>query len=407
MSDFLDDLGEELDAAARRRARRRPAFAFGWSRRTLAVAVAAAVAIVSVPAAAVTGVFSGSSEPLPRDLTQPGVVDLGGPPCVIKDGRKLRTTTAQPPPELTALLAVLRRPQQASDRLSPKALDRLAALPVDGVNPDTIRLATSLDGRRIYLVPAQNIRYFPPLPDTEGCKRMQAPSPKPAAGVCLVERGSDGGATCSGVEAIGRGLSMLTHGRTLVAGIAHDGVRAVIWRVHRGRGFLDTRIPIRNNVYAATVPGRAGRGLYVFFETARGRQLVRGPRRFTKSELAQLRLDKRLDATAGRKPTVSRATAGATTIFVLRMRVAPVSKVYVVRWRGPAGTPCAGGASTSRGLLPATRGPQAGLLRTAFGPPVATQRWCPGSYTGTIRTQLHGRRDVNGPIVARFSFRVR
>jgi hypothetical protein len=59
-------------------------------------------------------------------------------------------------------------------------------------------------------------------------------------------------------------------------------------------------------------------------------------------------------------------------------------------------------------MLPALHGPQAGLIKLGLGPPAnPSRRWCPGSYTGTIRTQRSGRRDVNGPVVARFSFRVR
>ena len=408
MSDFLDDLGDELEAVARRRARRRPRFAFAWSRRMLALALAGALALVAVPAAAVTGVFNSTPAPVRPDATQPGFVDVG-PPCVGQRERTLQTTTAAPPTEVRALLGVLRRPQRPSDRLTGKDLDGLAALPIEAVNPSAIRRATHLGRTSIYLVPAENVRYFPPLPDTAGCKRFRLPKQKPVPGVCLVER--NGAATCAAVEAISRGLSMLTsggrrHGRTRVAGIAHDGVSAVIWRVHRGKGFLDTRIVVRNNVYAATVPSRAGHGLYVFFETPRGRELVAGPHRFTKEELAQRRRDKERDRLAGPEPTVFPRQGKSQTIFILRMRVPAENKVYVATWRGPSGTPCAKVPVNSIGLLPALRGIQAGLIRAPLGPPIGTRRWCPGHYTGTIRSQRQGRRDVTGPVLARFSFSV-
>jgi hypothetical protein len=408
VSEFFDRLGDELEKVGHRRARR-PRFAFAWSRRTFALAAIAALVLISVPAAAVTGVFKPARAPLRPDATQPTQMGSIGPPCVDKRERQLRTTTDAPPVEVTSQLAVLRRPQRPADRLAGAALEGLALLPIDAVNPDAIRLAGTLDGIRIYLVPAANVRYFPPLPDTEGCNRLEQPDIKPIPGVCLVEHHA--AATCSDVRAIRRGLTMLTgggrrHSLTRVAGIAHDGVSAVIWRVHRGKGFLDTRIPVRNNVYAANAPSRAGHGLYVYFETASGLKLVRGPHRFTKRELAQLRRDKALDNAAGPKPTVFPESGTARTIFTVRMHVPPKNKIYVATWTAPAGTTCAQSKANNAGLLPALKGPLAGLIKAYFGPPAADRRWCPGTYDGTIRTQRY-RNDVNGPIVGRFSFVVR
>jgi hypothetical protein len=196
------------------------------------------------------------------------------------------------------------------------------------------------------------------------------------------------------------------HGTTHVAGIAPDGVRAVIWRVRRGHGFLDTRIPAHNNVYAANVPGRHGHGLYVFFETAAGRNLVRGPHRFTARELAQKRLDKQRDETAGPTPTVFPRVGGSKSLFVLRAKVPDTGVVYVASWSGPSGTSCANQSDRTIGLVPAARGVLRGLVRTAFGPPLATGRWCPGRYTGTIRLKQSGRSATAGPVVSRFSFAV-
>ncbi|MEA2494969.1 MAG: hypothetical protein QOJ29_2880 [Thermoleophilaceae bacterium] len=213
-------------------------------------------------------------------LAVPGAGAGAGEPCVDNRPQTLDTTTDPVPAEVTAMLAVLRRPQNAADKLP--NLNHLAALSIAGVNPDAIRRAAKIGRTRIYLVPARNVRYFRPLPDTEACRQVQMPTPEPAPGVCLLERATEGAATCSDVDAIRTGHSLLTgggrrHGFTQAAGIVPDGVRAVIWRVHRGKGFLDTRVPVHNNVFGASVPGRAGHGLYVYWETAKGRKLVRGP----------------------------------------------------------------------------------------------------------------------------------
>jgi hypothetical protein len=412
VSDFLDQLRDELETAAHRRARWRPGFAFAWSRRTLALAAVVAVAVVSVPAAAVTGVFDSSPPPVRQDASQPTVVDVG-PPCVDKREPEARTTSALPPAEVTALLGVLRRPQTPSDRMTAEQLERLSMLPLDAYNPDAIRLAAERGGTRIYLVPATNVRYRRPLPDTEGCKRFKSPELKPVAGVCLVETGTPGGASCPDVGGIRSGLTLMTsggsnHGTTRAAGVVPDGVSAVIWRVRRGQGFLDTRIPVENNVYAATVPGRHGHGLYVYFETPQGRKLVIAPHKYTDRELALARRSEERDRNAGLKPTVVPRTGTAKTIFTLRMRVKPKNQVYVATWKPPAGSACAGSSALhSLGMLPALSGPEAGLIKLGFGPPPDVGHWCPGHYSGTIRTQRRGRRDVNGPVVGRFSFEVR
>jgi hypothetical protein len=307
-------------------------------------------------------------------------------------------------------MAVLRRPQLPSDRYRP--IDRLAMLPVAGVNPDAIRLATTLGKSRIYLIPAENVQYHLPLPDTEGCKQFMTPARSPVPGVCFVFHGA--GASCTDAEGIKSGRSMMTsrgstRGRTRVVGIAHDGVKAVIWRVHRGSRFLDTRVPVRNNVWAADVPGRHGHGLYVYFVTAKGRELVRGPHRLTRRERAQRSLDARRDRTAGPIPTVVPRTGGAKTFFTFRMRLARPDprKQYVANWTGPRGTSCAAPVNNEIGMLPALQGPLRGLLKLPIGPPIATRRWCPGSYTGIVRAQRRGRTGAAGPVIATFSFSVR
>lgn len=351
--------------------------------------VLAAVAAVLVPLA-----FAATPARQPQ-RTAPALVDVG-PPCTDSSRPTLQTTSDPPPAALTDTLAVLRRPQQASDRYP--NLDDLAVLPVAGVNPDAIRMVRVGPRLRIYLVPAENARYLRPLPDTPACRRYQRPVVTPAPGACLLERGSGGGGTCNDIDTIRAGLTMLTSSGGLhahVAGIAPDGVKAVVWRVHRGDHFVDTRIPVRDNVYAATVPGRAGHGLYVFYVTAQGRKLVRGPHRFTKRERAQLRREKARDEAASSTPTVFPRRGGSATIFTLRMRIAhPVSRrPYVASWSGPCG------ASARIGMLPALSGPLAGLVKAGIGPPAASGRWCAGAYRGTIAQ--------SGRALARFSFSVR
>ena len=373
------------------------------SPRGLALPALGAVVAVAAPAAALSGAASQSSDPSPG----PGLVDVGEP-CVDRRKRTLDTTTNPAPAEVTQLLSVLRRPARPDDR-HPN-LDALAPLPVQGVNPDAIRLATAHGGRQVWLVPAENVRYFHPLPDTEACKRFREPDVKPAPGVCMLGR-TGGAGGCSDVSAIRRGRTLLTSGGrrrgiTRATGIAPDGVRAVIWRVRRGDRLLDTRIPARENVYAADLPSRAGRGLYVFFVTADGRKAVIAPHRMTPRERALRRRSVARDEAAGPTPSVFPAMGAAKTIFTLRVRVTrPMRGVYVARWIGPAGTPCATAAGNELGMVPVLRGERRGFMKAGFGPPAETGEWCPGAYTGTIRLR-RSPGEGDGRLVGRFAYRV-
>jgi hypothetical protein len=393
VSDFLDNLRSELEGAARRRAhtgRRRV------SRRALVLTMGV-LALVTVPAAAVTGVFSSS----PPQSSQPGVVDVG-PRCVDNREPQLDTTTDPPPEELTRLLGVLRRPQQPSDRIDDTRA--LARLPVQGVNLDYIRRARA-SNPPIYLVPAANVRYFRPPPDTPGCEAMQPPEIEPEAGVCMIEKAPEGAATCATVSAIRTGRTLLTSGArrlTHAAGIAPDGVTSIIWRVHRGTGFLDTHVPVRNNVFAGALPSRAGHGLYVYWVTADGkRKLVIGPHHLTKRERALQRREHARDLAAGPKPSVFPPSGTAKTIFSFRMRVSKPGRttVYVAMWLAPKGTACASYLHNRIGMLPATKGEQKGLIKGAFAPPTQTN-WCPGTYRGSVRKQ-NGKK-----VLGRFTFTV-
>jgi hypothetical protein len=401
VSDFLDSLRMELDSAAHRRTHHH---AGHLSRRALVLALAAALALVAVPAAAVTGVFSSS----PPQSSQPGLVDVG-PRCVDNREPHLDTTDAPPPEELTRLLGVLRRPQLPSDRITGDTRG-LARLPVQGVNLDYIRLARA-SKPRIYLVPAENVRYFEPPPDTPGCEGLQPPEIKPEPGVCMIEKAPEGAATCATVSAIRSGRTLLTSGArqlTHAAGIAPDGVRSIIWRVRRGTGFLDTKVPVRSNVYAGDLPSRAGHGLYVYWVTADGRRkLVIGPHHLTKRERALARREHARDLAAEPKPTVFPPSGTAKTIFTFRMRVKnPGRTVYVAMWLAPKGTACVSYLRNRIGMLPATKGDQKGLIKGAFAPPPQTN-WCPGTYTGTVRKAKRGGRSPAGPVIGRFTFTVR
>jgi hypothetical protein len=244
-----------------------------------------------------------------------------------------------------------------------------------------------------------------------GCKGLVQPHLKPLAGICF--RLHSGGG-CGPVEGIKAGKSLLTeggstHGKTLAAGIVPDGVKAVIWRVRRGRRFLDTRIPVRDNVYIGRFPGRHGHGLYVYFVDAKGKHLVIGPAQLTAKQRAQRRRDAELDRAAGPTPTIAPSVGGERTLFVLRMRVRNLKRryMYAVMVTGHQPGACSKPYRDRIGMLPGTEGADRGLMRAAFGPGPGSRYWCPGTYHGTVRRQANLSRKPGGPVVGRFAFTVR
>jgi hypothetical protein len=394
MSDFLDDLGRQLverarhDVAGRRRR----------NRRTLVLAFAL-LAVIAVPAAAVTGVFD--RKPRPRHLSSsPGLVDLGDG-CTQKNPPRGNVTTDPPDQALLDELAVLRRPQQPSDRV-PES--KLFLSTVDGVNPCYVRRVRSSDGFSGYLIPAKNVRF---LSSMEACANHPAPPAiKAEAGVCIH---AGRGATCATADAIKKGFSLLTSGSrrggTFAAAIVPDGVEAVIWRVRRGTGFLDTKIPVRDNVVIGRFPSRAGHGLYIYWVDANGKKrLVRGPHHFTQAERRELARERALDRAAGPKPTISPAAGSAHTLFELRMRVANPKPgvIYAVTITGPMPGQCGRTWVQRIGMTPGGRGDDRGLMRAAFGRSKLEDGWCPGTYRGVVRKGRNGP----APVVGRFSFRV-
>lgn len=397
MSDFLDDLGRQLVERARQdSARRSPA---RRSRRTLVLALAV-LALVAVPAAAVTGVFKGS-KPKRHLSAGPGLVDLGGG-CKQSSPAQGKLTSDPPPPALIAQLAVLRRPQQASDRLPN---DRLGLYNSDGVNPDYVRRVRSSSGVTGYLVPALNVRFMAP----EACPNQPAPPAiEPQSGVCLRLHL---GVSCASTDGLSKGLSLMTsggsnHGTTLAAAVVPDGITTVIWRVRRGKGFLDTMIPVRDNVIIGRFPGRNGHGLYVLWVDASGKtRQVLGPHRFTANELRQLAHERALDRAAGPKPRISPSTGTGHTLFELRMRIPnpKPAEIYGVTVTGGMPGDCSRTWVQRIGMTAGGRGEDRGLMRAAFG---VTSRLadplCPGRYNGVVRKG----RSASGPVVGRFHFDV-
>src|SRR4051812_25774540 len=148
MTDFFDDLERQL--VERARAGLDTQGRGKWSRRTMLLAATIALLLVAVPAAAVTGVFEQKHHH--RHLpAHPGLVDVeAGGECAQKNPQHGHTTTKPPPNDLLALLAVLRRPPAATDKLPD---DRLGLESADGVNPDYVRRVVSSNGIVGYLVP--------------------------------------------------------------------------------------------------------------------------------------------------------------------------------------------------------------------------------------------------------------
>jgi hypothetical protein len=395
VSAFLDDLGRQLverarqDAAGRRRSRRALALAF------------ALLALIAVPAAAVTGVFDRASKSR-RPSSAPGLVDLGGG-CRQKSPPAGRTTSDPPPDELLSILGVLRRPRQPGDRV-PQT--RLGLDMVDGVNPGYVRRVRSSNGYSGYLIPALNVKFLAGGPRCPG--QPAPPQIEPEAGVCIRSHSAGG---CSPVSGIREGKSLLTeggstHGTTFAAGIVPDSVTAVIWRVRRGRGFLDTRIPVRDNVFIGRFPGRAGHGLYVYWVDASGsRRLVIGPHRFTPAERRRQARERALDRAAGPRPAIWPRAGSGHTLFELRMRVAnpPLGEIYGVTVTGGMPGACGRRWVQRIGMSPAARGRDRGLMRAGFSRSGSDTPFCRGTYRGVVRKG----RARSAPVIGTFSFRVR
>ena len=411
MNGFFDRLGRELHAAAKRRARE-PRFSVNplrrWSPRAAAI-TALLLALGVVPAiGAVTRVLDSSSPQgdVPPPSREPVVVDLG-PGCSGPVPDPPPPSTEPPPAELVRILGVLRRPQREVDKLPARSPAPSVA---SGVNPDATRLAhRARDGTRMYVVPAQNIHYRPPVPNTPACKRFREPRRAPQAGACLIEilPGGAGGANCQSADKITEGFLIGStssgRGRRHTSGVAPDGVTEVTLRF---RGGKRRTVPVRDNLFFAThARGTGGRPLIYFREGAEVRLVGRKPpsRAARARQRAAHARSERRDRTAGARPSVVPPRGDTRQVFTFRMRVNPRRRaLYVLEARGPRDAPCDAPHRYRIGIHPATRGAKRGLLKAALAHPRGA--WCPGHYEGTV---LADRPGTGRRVLGRFRFEIR
>jgi hypothetical protein len=410
VSDFFSRLEDELAKAAERRAQRRLLPQMRWTRRTVLVLIPA-TALIAVPAfAAVTGVFHASHKRL---------VNLNPKPCVQRTPLRPRTSNLPPPPELTSILGVLRRPSRPADRMS----GSLTLLPfVAGINPDYVRVRhPGPPPATLIILPAQNIRAQQALPNTSACKLAKGPRQTPQSGVCLIERfGSGAGGGCFTAAQIRRGalpgaLSGGMHGAALVAGLVPDGVTRVTLTFRRHRREKRVELPVVDNTYAVMVKLRFGIRPRVVWHRQGTHQLVsRGGSPLTTRQRLLNRRSLERDLAATRVPSIFPPAGHAKTLFTMRVRP-PLPRswraMYVVTLVGRNSANCRQrGRRDLVGYQVGRSGRRKGLLVVAF---VAQDmgggsRWCRGLYRGQIELWPHGfRHGFSHHLYARFRFSVR
>lgn len=370
MSGYLDDLqarlvdaSRELSRARRRRARRRGALC------------AALVVLATPPALAATGVW------------RPALGDGEGPaPQVSADA---------PPRGQLAMLGVLRREQTEADRgvATRYALKFVDSPGITGVRTDSIRLlAQSAQDRGVVLVPVERYeRRLPADVPDELRKRVERTIDN---ALCLYQLDSvDGaGAACFSDADVqeGRAWMMLGH-RALW--IVPDGVAAVRTEY---AGLQPITTAARDNAAVFSAPdGRVEAQRTTFLDKdGKPVRVIEPPAAVRSTE------PPRAAAATGATHTgivrrVSVQGQGADAVYVLGVRIKAYQGAYVVLER-PA---CAGKrrvryfSGTSVANSPIFVGPSLG--------DISNQRWCPGTYRGTIRFQ--GARKPAGT----FSFRIR
>jgi hypothetical protein len=411
VSDYFSKFEAELRRAARRAIASERQRRFGWRPRTLLVGIA--LIAVSVPAvAAVTGAFDDTRAP---QHLAPGSVASLAPPCKGAGPSPLPPAAKGPaPPELVRLVGILRRPQTASDRLPAASVPR-----VSGLMADAVRLAmTGADGTKYYVVPAANINYSPPVPDTPECAAYRRNQRAAQAGVCVWQvGGTSSGGTCASIKQLrerrGTGPTQgysqgMAAGTMSVVGVVADGVRAVVLRYPARAAVRRVRIPVHGNVYAAVIRGRPELGPSVYAETARGVALIqRGPEPASRRQRELNRRSAERDRTATGKPTVIPAVGYPHTTFTFRVRVKPLrGYVYVARASGPPG-PCRD-ALKPVAIAPKRSGSLRGLIKLGIGyGPLGLHRMCLGHYRGTITRVRAGLPISQGKVVKRFAFAVR
>jgi hypothetical protein len=313
-------------------------------------------------------------------------------------------TTRPAPFELTRLLGVLRRTGTPADQVPEGA----TFLMVRGVNPAATRLAyTDERGLRYYLVPAENIRYQPPLPNTPACKRFRL-HVRPQSGVCLVIKGRerDASASCNGAKAIRTGFSLLSTTRH-ASGVVPDGVTAVSLRIrHHGRHRTIT-VRVHSNVFTARYVGGLAGPPREFFHTSAGVKAV-GAMRPTRRQRVLRRRSAAHDRNATASPSVIPLIGRPRTTFTFRIRISSPrpNDVYVVKVRGPG--LCLHALDTS--AAPQTRrGDSNGLIKVGIGyGALGRSAWCRGRYRGTIAQSVSLGVPVSPTrVIGRFGFEVR
>ena len=228
--DFVRDLELELAAAARRRAaggrepRRLPAAP--WARRRLPVLAATLVAAALVPVVALIAGGGGSrvgdrgdTSPPPASVNTVPLLD-SLPPARDCGGAAIRVRSDVDD------LALLRREQRSGDLLP----DVPETLPVRTFAIEEMRRA--LPDPAVFVVPAHGV------PLGRSCRTGEG------AGVCLVEL--DRRYRCFPRAALVRGEVLMRLGDGRVAGLAPDGVGAVVLN--------GVETPVRGNAYLSAEP---------------------------------------------------------------------------------------------------------------------------------------------------------
>jgi hypothetical protein len=290
MNDFFDALESQLADAARARSRRRlrlPRW-IGVLPAMAAAGVAVVVVVLALTLLHHGRPAGGAAGAGARHGFLPGAAKYlreaarHVPACHAGQGPALPATSdGSPGPELLSLLAVLRRPATAADRL-PRSLQ--AGADAQGVFVRYIRLARVSGGVSYYILPAEAVtqRQFVParcyaailaavraeLPRIPAKFRMptlglaerfvahdraaaQAPT---GPGVCLLMSGKAGSAgTCGATAAQLTSVGLLSMSST-VSGIVPDGVATVTLRYPDGGGRHAKTVTARvvGNVFAST-----------------------------------------------------------------------------------------------------------------------------------------------------------
>ena len=412
MSDYFTKFEAELRAAAARipsggRARRRA----GRRPRTLLL-VGVALLVATVPAvAAVTGAFDSTRAPT---HLAPGSSASLAPPCQGPSTLSAKPRHGPAPTGLTRLLATLRRPQRAADRLAPTRLPHTGAVLVDAV-----RLAYTAGGAKYFLIPNRNVRYSPTLPNTPACAALRrAMRRAPEAGVCVWSVGGPvtggGCATVSLLRQLGATgpeqsyAQRMRAGTMYVSGIAADGVRSILLLYPKRAPVRRVTIPVRANVYAAVIRGRPELMPAVYAQGRNGIRLVQKGEQATSRR--QRGLDERSaarDLSATSRPTVMPPVGYPHTTFTFRVRLEPLrGQVYVVRVTGPPGL--CHDALKPFAVNPASSGRLRGLVKLGIGyGPLGLHKMCLGSYRGVVLRVPAEAPIANGVVVKRFGFEVR